>query len=191
MKMRLTCTMCLSDTTTTSMATSIPTRATSTATRATSTATGATSTATSLLAANEANEANECDAGLCYNLQERTERAKKPNAPPKNRYIHVTAKDSDSDSDNAESNTKSNAESNTKSNAESSAESCERPRRSQQPTKLLPIPDMNNVRFCRVCGDFLPLSKFPAGFRRYTCRVHLYQRTGPSAQDGRRRRPCS
>ena len=46
----------------------------------------------------------------------------------------------------------------------------------------MPIPDMNNVRFCRVCGDFLPLSKFPTGFRRYTCRVHLYQRTGRKAK---------
>jgi len=90
---------------------------------------------------------------------------------PQNRYIHLTAKDSDSDSDNVESDAESSAESKAElnnagskagTNAESNASAnklCERLRRSQQLTKLLPIPDLNN-----------------------TC---------TSAQDGRQRRPCS
>ena len=44
------------------------------------------------------------------------------------------------------------------------------------------VPDHNGVRFCRVCNAFLPLSMFPKGHRRYTCRPHLWQRIGKKAR---------
>ena len=44
------------------------------------------------------------------------------------------------------------------------------------------MPDHNGVRFCRVCNAFLPLSMFPKGHRRYTCRPHLWQRIGKKAR---------
>ena len=47
---------------------------------------------------------------------------------------------------------------------------------------LTAVPDLNGVRFCRVCNAFLPLSMFPAGHRRYTCRPHLWQRVGKKAR---------
>jgi hypothetical protein len=34
----------------------------------------------------------------------------------------------------------------------------------------------NDGRFCRHCRQFLPITAFPAGRRRYICREHLYQR---------------
>ena len=49
-------------------------------------------------------------------------------------------------------------------------------------TKLAAVPDLNNVRFCRVCEDFLPVTEFPRGQRRYTCRVHLWERNGRKAK---------
>ena len=149
MKMRLTCTMCLSNTTTGS-----------------NVGFNAASNAVSNAVSNtESNAESNTKSNAETNTKSNTETNTKSNAET-----------------NTTSNPKSNAETNPKSNAESSAESCKCPRRSQQLTKLLPIPDVNNVRFCRVCGDFLPLSKFPTGFRRYTCRVHLYQRTGRKAK---------
>ena len=51
-----------------------------------------------------------------------------------------------------------------------------------QCTGLTVVPDHNGVRFCRVCNAFLPLSMFPAGHRRYTCRPHLWQRVGKKAR---------
>ena len=47
---------------------------------------------------------------------------------------------------------------------------------------LTAVPDHNGVRFCRVCNAFLPLSMFPKGHRRYTCRPHLWQRIGKKAR---------
>ena len=49
-------------------------------------------------------------------------------------------------------------------------------------TGLTAVPDHNGVRFCRVCNAFLPLSMFPKGHRRYTCRPHLWQRIGKKAR---------
>ena len=51
-----------------------------------------------------------------------------------------------------------------------------------QCTGLTVVPDHNGVRFCRVCNAFLPLSMFPKGHRRYTCRPHLWQRIGKKAR---------
>ena len=48
-------------------------------------------------------------------------------------------------------------------------------------TKLPAVPDLHGVRYCRVCRDFLPVSRFPRGPRRFTCRTHLWQRTGQKA----------
>jgi len=37
-------------------------------------------------------------------------------------------------------------------------------------------PDADNRRFCRECREFLPITDFPGGVRRYICRQHMYQR---------------
>jgi hypothetical protein len=177
-------TMCLSDTTTTSIRTS--------------TATRATSTATSLLTANEANEANECDA----DLQERTERAKQLNAPPESRYIHVTAKDSGSDSDNVESDAESNAESSAElqagSNAESNAE-LKTPNQMQAQKNRASARDVPNnpPSFCQSpirttsasAASVATSCLYPSSPRAFAA-THAAC-TCTSAQDGRRRRPCS
>ena len=44
------------------------------------------------------------------------------------------------------------------------------------------VPDHAGVRFCRACNAFRPLSMFPKGHRRYTCRPHLWQRIGKKAR---------
>ena len=49
-------------------------------------------------------------------------------------------------------------------------------------TGLAAVPDLHGVRFCRVCEDFLPVSAFPRGQRRYTCRAHLWERNGKKAK---------
>ena len=49
-------------------------------------------------------------------------------------------------------------------------------------TGLPAVPDHEGVRFCRVCNAFRPLSMFPKGHRRYTCRPHLWQRIGKKAR---------
>jgi hypothetical protein len=47
------------------------------------------------------------------------------------------------------------------------------------PTK---VPDLNGVRFCRVCNEFLPIDMFPIGQRRFTCRPHLWERIGKKSR---------
>jgi len=49
-------------------------------------------------------------------------------------------------------------------------------------TRLAAVPDLDGRRYCRVCRDFLPLTAFPRGQRRFTCRAHLWQRIGKQAQ---------
>lgn len=51
------------------------------------------------------------------------------------------------------------------------------------------MPDLNGVRFCRVCADFLPLAAFPRGQRRYTCRAHLWERNGKKAKKALLQKP--
>ena len=48
--------------------------------------------------------------------------------------------------------------------------------------RLAVVPDLDGRRYCRVCQDFLPLTAFPRGQRRFTCRAHLWQRIGKRAQ---------
>ena len=73
--------------------------------------------------------------------------------------ISCVCKDSDSDSD-----------------VEGGVPECSPERR------LARVPDLHGVRFCRVCNDFIPVSRFPRGVRRYTCKRHLWQRTGAKAR---------
>ena len=58
--------------------------------------------------------------------------------------------------------------------------------------KLPPVPDRDNLRFCRACQATLPVAAFPSGKRRYLCRRHTWERIKqPSKQralaDPRRR----
>ena len=48
--------------------------------------------------------------------------------------------------------------------------------------RLAAVPDLDGWRYCTVCKDFLPLSTFPRGQRRFTCRAHLWQRISKRAQ---------
>ena len=48
--------------------------------------------------------------------------------------------------------------------------------------KLTAVPDLNGVRFCRVCREFLPTGMFPRGQRRFTCRPHIWQRIGKKSR---------
>ena len=41
-------------------------------------------------------------------------------------------------------------------------------------TKLAPVPDLDNRRFCRACQTTLPVDCFPPGKRRYLCRRHTW-----------------
>ena len=38
------------------------------------------------------------------------------------------------------------------------------------------IPDRNGERYCHDCGDFIPVSSFPSGAKRYQCVEHLKKR---------------
>lgn len=83
------------------------------------------------------------------------------------KYVTWMAKDSDSDSDNGD------------------VELLRDPTARIAPstrTRLTPVPDLDGRRYCRVCKDFLPLTAFPRGQRRFTCRAHLWQRIGKRAQ---------
>jgi hypothetical protein len=42
--------------------------------------------------------------------------------------------------------------------------------------KLPPVPDRDNLRFCRACQATLPVAAFPSGKRRYLCRRHTWER---------------
>jgi hypothetical protein len=47
----------------------------------------------------------------------------------------------------------------------------------------LRIPDApGGIRFCTVCDTFLPVSKFPLGPRRYSCKMHMWLTTGKKAK---------
>ena len=111
-----------------------------------------------------------------------------------NGYIHVTAKDSDSDTEiedyipDCDRNNLRYSQSvccelerfvskDSKLNG-----SHKHPKSSNCRTNLAVIPDLNGVRFCRVCEDFLPITEFPRGQRRYTCKLHLWERTGRKAK---------
>jgi len=49
--------------------------------------------------------------------------------------------------------------------------------------KLPPVPDRDNLRFCRACQATLPVAAFPSGKRRYLCRRHTWERNKqPSKQ---------
>jgi hypothetical protein len=83
------------------------------------------------------------------------------------KYVTWMAKDSDSDSDNGD------------------VELLRDPTARLAPstrTRLTPVPDLDGRRYCRVCKDFMPLTAFPRGQRRFTCRAHLWQRIGKRAQ---------
>ena len=49
-------------------------------------------------------------------------------------------------------------------------------------SRLAAVPDHDGLRFCRFCEDFLPITEFPRGQRRYTCRMHHWERTGRKAK---------
>ena len=55
--------------------------------------------------------------------------------------------------------------------------------------KLTAVPDLNGVRFCRVCREFLPTGMFPRGQRRFTCRPHIWQRIGKKSGKAQRANP--
>ena len=46
----------------------------------------------------------------------------------------------------------------------------------QLKTKLPPVPDVDDRRYCRACQCTLPLSAFPSGTRRFLCKRHIWQR---------------
>ena len=102
-------------------------------------------------------------------------------------YVRFAAKDSDSDSDiegdaGCTVHTGDNiedAEDAEDAKKDGPAAACAS---TVQRTGLTAVPDHNGVRFCRVCNAFLPLSMFPKGHRRYTCRPHLWQRIGKKAR---------
>ena len=53
----------------------------------------------------------------------------------------------------------------------------------QLQTKLPPVPDLENRRYCRACQSTLPVSAFPSGKRRYLCKRHIWERVQrPSKQ---------
>ena len=49
--------------------------------------------------------------------------------------------------------------------------------------KLLPVPDIDNKRWCRACQKMLPVSAFPTGKRRYLCRKHMWTRCSKSHKE--------
>ena len=107
------------------------------------------------------------------------------------KYIHVTAKDSDSDSciEDGEGCISNSIEAGegcigarTAAGGASSAREIHEIHEIRTITKLPAVPDLHGVRYCRVCRDFLPVSRFPRGVRRFTCRVHLWQRNGQKAR---------
>ena len=91
----------------------------------------------------------------------------RPSPSKQTQYVTSTAKDSDSDPDNG--------------NVELLRNPTARPAPSTRP-RLVAVPDFDGRRYCRVCKDFLPLTSFPRGQRRFTCRTHLWQRVGKRAQ---------
>ena len=95
------------------------------------------------------------------------------NAPSsiESKYTHYLAKDSDSDSEIEESYCVGKRDSTPRT----------APKLMSQ-LKLTAVPDLNGVRFCRVCREFLPTGMFPRGQRRFTCRPHIWQRIGKKSR---------
>ena len=95
------------------------------------------------------------------------------NAPSsiESKYTHYLAKDSDSDSEIEESYCVGKRDSTPRT----------APKLMSQ-LKLTAVPDLNGVRFCRVCREFLPTGLFPRGQRRFTCRPHIWQRIGKKSR---------
>jgi len=79
------------------------------------------------------------------------------------KYVNWMAKDIDSDFDNGDRKQTARRAPSTR-------------------TRLAAVPDLDGRRYCRVCKVFLPLTAFPRGQRRFTCRAHLWQRIGKRAQ---------
>ena len=50
------------------------------------------------------------------------------------------------------------------------------------------VPDPDGLRFCRVCQDLLPLSRFAADQKRFICRICTWKRTGKPARTKYRER---
>jgi len=49
--------------------------------------------------------------------------------------------------------------------------------------KKFRVPDApGGVRFCTACEEFLPVSEFPTGPRRYSCKMHMYATTGKKSK---------
>ena len=82
------------------------------------------------------------------------------------KYIHCTAKEDSSDSED------------------------EMPNELKVAKVLTKVPDQGGRRFCRVCNDFLPITDFPRGQRRFTCRSHLWERIGKKAKKKLLMKPC-
>lgn len=115
-----------------------------------------------------------------------------PYKPLSSKYIHFVAKDSDSDSEIEEPQRVDTQDKTDKTDERDKADETDKTdsKTMTDPSKLTKVPDFNGVRFCRVCNAFLPISMFPAGQRRYTCRPHLWQRVGKkSRQAVHRARP--
>jgi hypothetical protein len=68
------------------------------------------------------------------------------------------------------------------SDADSGIEESDAAPRTAPKLKLTAVPDLNGVRFCRVCREFLPTGMFPRGQRRFTCRPHIWQRIGKKSR---------
>ena len=52
--------------------------------------------------------------------------------------------------------------------------------------KQLRIPDApGGIRFCTACDNFLPVSEFPLGPRRYSCKMHMWTTAGEKARANR------
>jgi hypothetical protein len=49
--------------------------------------------------------------------------------------------------------------------------------------KKLRVPDApGGIRFCTSCDNFLPVSEFPLGPRRYSCKMHMWATAGKKAK---------
>jgi len=50
-------------------------------------------------------------------------------------------------------------------------------------TRVAPrIPDPDGKRYCTACKAWLPVKNFPTGKRRYSCKLHRWERFGKSAK---------
>ena len=56
-------------------------------------------------------------------------------------------------------------------------------------SKLPPVPDLDNRRFCRACEAMLPIEAFPRGKRRYLCKRHMWLRVKKPSKERARADP--